>query len=327
MPSSTTTATDEERLTDKEEEILFGSEEEERSKSPERKKDKFGNILNNDREPNPLDHASDPIINKLHTVRDTIQSCPELWSQVARVCPDLRAVFDEHMCDETVDQSFAEFAVTVRKSAAVFQKLGVQKGTHVAVFAENSARWLMVDQGLQMAGGASAVRGADAPLDELRYIYEHSDSVGIAVLQGPKLLQKLAKQDKSDDNAAPLGLTNEKYGPVQTVLLMHREKKTDAEIAQLAAELGIQIRVFADLVDAVADDDSIVTAKNPPVELSKSDLATIVYTSGTTGRPKGVMLTHGNLLHQTGHRLGPSRPYEESEPLPGEKMVSLLPGK
>ena len=39
------------------------------------------------------------------------------------------------------------------------------------------------------------------------------------------------------------------------------------------------------------------------------------------------MLTQGNLLHQTGHRLGPSLPYEESEPLPGEKMLSLLPGE
>jgi long-chain acyl-CoA synthetase len=55
-------------------------------------------------------------------------------------------------------------------------------------------------------------------------------------------------------------------------------------------------------------------------------LATIVYTSGTTGNPKGVMLTQGNLLHQTGHRLAPSMPYEATEPLPGETMVSLLPG-
>jgi len=36
-------------------------------------------------------------------------------------------------------------------------------------------------------------------------------------------------------------------------------------------------------------------------------------------------LTHGNLLHQTGHRLAPTRPYDESEPLPGELMLSILP--
>lgn len=35
------------------------------------------------------------------------------------------------------------------------------------------------------------------------------------------------------------------------------------------------------------------------------------------------MLTHGNLLHQTGHRLAPTRPYDESEPIPGELMVSI----
>ena len=81
-------------------------------------------------------------------------------------------------------------AASLPKSAAAFASLGVGPGTNVALLGENSAQWLLVDHGIQLAGGASAVRGADAPLDELRYIYEHSDSAGIAVLQDPELLDK-----------------------------------------------------------------------------------------------------------------------------------------
>jgi non-ribosomal peptide synthetase component F len=269
-----TTVTGEDLLTEQEEEILFGVEVGGATAVDSRKRDKFGNVLSHQKGPrNRLDHANDPLINKLHTLRETATSCPQLWLELGQTCPNLRAVLDEHMCDCKIEQTFGEFATTIQKSAAVFAELGIAKGKNVAVFAENSAVWLMVDQGLQLAGGASAVRGADAPLDELRYIYEHSDSAAIAVLQGPKLLQKL--MGKGDD----LGLQNDKYGKAKTILLMHREKKSDEEIQKLASKLGVKIHVFADLMKSAAPRKSFPA-------LSLSDLATIVYTSGTTGRPK-----------------------------------------
>jgi len=47
---------------------------------------------------------------------------------------------EKHHCDIIVDQTFAEFSTSVQKSAAVFQNLGVKKGTNVAIFGENSAK-------------------------------------------------------------------------------------------------------------------------------------------------------------------------------------------
>lgn len=269
-------------------------------------------------QPGSLDFASDPLINDLRRMRDTVTSCPQLWSELAKLCGEKRALFDERLCDETIDLTFSEMNDVVQRSASVFRSLGVKKNDNVAILGENSARWLMADHGIQLLGGATAVRGADAPCDELRYIYKHSDSASIAVLQGPKLLVKLAK-DAKQQGLSGLGLENN-FGPVKSIVLLHREKKSDSEIQAMGQDLGIQVQVLGDLLATAkpASQDSL------PV-LNRNDLSTIVYTSGTTGRPKGVMLEHGNLLHQLGHRTSPSLPYEQGEPIPGEKMVSLLP--
>ena len=335
--TTATTSTKEEvedttKLTEYDEAILFGenpnvepSSTLRMSNNHHRKKDMFGNILPEERRSgaNPLDHSTtNPLINKLHTIRQTIQSGPELWYELSLACPTLRAVYDEHMSDRIIDQTFLEFYQSIQHTASVFQnQLGIKKGQHIALFAENSATWLRIDQAIQTLGGVTAVRGADAPLEELRYIYSHSDSANVAILQGPKLLQKLIPTPTTNKNTSPLGFYNTKYGPVKTIILMNREKKTDDEIATLAKQAGVQVYVFHDYIQSQPK----TTIASPLAVCTLKDVATIVYTSGTTGNPKGVMLTHGNLLHQIGHRLAPTQPYETSEPIPGETLVSILP--
>ena len=308
-------------LTDADEELLFGGKDEVQFPGKHRKKSRTGNLLPDRTSPlNPLDHSTkDPLINKLRGMRQGLTNCPGIWQELSEICPDKRALLDEHLCDNKVELTFAQMEETVRKSAAAFSNLGIKRGTNVAILGENSARWLIADHGIQLLGGATAVRGADAPAAELRYIYEHSDSAGVAVLQGPRLMSKLLT-DAKKNGMEGLGLSNEAYGPVKTVVLLHREKKDDAAIAELAEAAGITVHVLADLVESTAPLSPFTLP-----QIGLDDLSTIVYTSGTTGNPKGVVLTHGNLLHQLGHRLAPTKPYDESEPLPGELMLSLLP--
>lgn len=310
-------------LTDEDEEVLFGDVSAPNPPFPgrQRKKDRNGNLLaDKSSSMSSLDYSStNPMINKLQTLRDRLESCPQIWTEMAKVNPNQIALIDDHLCDDKIQATFTEMEEIVRTSAAIFQRLGVKKGVNVAILGENSARWLMADHGIQMAGGASAVRGADAPLDEIRYIYEHSDSAGIAVLQGPKLLKKL-KKDADAKGLEKLGLSNESHGPVKHIVLLNQEKSTTEEIQQIAKELDVTVEVFGDLLEKTG----LISASQLPV-MKKEDLSTIVYTSGTTGSPKGVMLTHGNLLHQISHRLSSGRPYEETEPVPDETMVSLLP--
>jgi AMP-binding enzyme len=255
-------------LTQEDEAVLFGSTSE-AFDYPLKQMDRSGGGQgDNSIQLNTLDHATDPLINKLRTVRDTLTNCPELWAQLANLCPERQALIDDHLCDNKINLSFSQMDQIVQKSATVFADLGIQKGKNVAVFGENSARWLMVDHGIQMAGGGSAVRGADAPIDELLYIYENSDSAGVAVLQGPRLLEKLIQHARTN-RLENLGLQNE-YGPVRTILLMHREKKTDQDIAKLAAEAGVTVKVFGDLLEAAAP---IEPSRKP--NLSANDIATI----------------------------------------------------
>ena len=124
-------------------------------------------------------------------------------------------------------------------------------------------------------------------MDELRYIYKHSDSAGIAVLQGPKLLKRLLV-DAQKQKMQGIGLENDMYGRVKTVILINKEKKSVEDIEKMVEGLGVRVMVFQDLIKSTSP---ITNEAIPLVE--RNDVATIVYTSGTTGQPKGVMLTHG----------------------------------
>ena len=99
------------------------------------------------------------------------------------------------------------------------------------------------------------------------------------VLQGPTLLKKMAKAAERD-GLEGIGLSN-KHGPASTIVLMHREGLDDTDIASLSSSLGARVLCLVDIMNS-----SKPASIGALPSLTSDTLATIVYTSGTTGRPK-----------------------------------------
>jgi long-chain acyl-CoA synthetase len=196
---------------------------------------------------NKLDISKDPLVNELRVMRDVISSCPEIWTYTDALIPEKTAIYDEHLCDNIVKMTYHQVNDAVHRSAAAFTALGIKEGDHVAVFGENSAHWLFVDHGIQRCGGATVVRGAESPIDELRYIYDNSDAHQVVVLQGPSLLKKLAEAARKDGSQG-IGLKN-KHGDATTVVLLHREGFDDDQIGYLAASLRLRVLCLSDMMN------------------------------------------------------------------------------
>lgn len=220
---------------------------------------------------------------------EAIQSLPEIWPIAAQRFGDTMALRDLHG-HPPATLTYRELLASIQRFAAGLQSLGVEPYIHVALFADNSHRWFIADQGIMTAGGMDAVRSGTAETEELLYIAEHSDST-VLVVENLKLLQRLR------DRLAVL--------PIRRVILLSDETPP--------LDDHLKILNFTQLMELGA------ATTLQPVALQRTDLATLIYTSGTTGKPKGVMLTHANLLHQV-NTLG-----AVVQPEIGDQVLSILP--
>ena len=114
---------------------------------------------------------------------------PHLWDALTAAHGEAVALLDPH-ASPPQQYTYAGLAVEVRTAAAGLASLGLRHGDALSLFSENSPRWLAADQAVMAAGGAAAVRGVSSTDGELRYILEHSQSVGL-VAQDAATLDRL----------------------------------------------------------------------------------------------------------------------------------------
>jgi long-chain acyl-CoA synthetase len=191
------------------------------------------------------------------------------------------------------DLSWTDYHAAVRACAAALVEAGIRPGDRVAVLSENRPEWLIADLGILAAGGVNVP--PHAPLTGPQVAYQLA-ATGVRFL----FISNRSQRDRLRPHFAELPT-------LETIVVFDRDPgRTEMNarrpcLVSWTAFLQRGRRALARLAPELARREAA---------LGPDDLATIMYTSGTTADPKGVMLTHGNLLSNALASL-------EAEPTPG----------
>ncbi|XP_058731737.1 probable acyl-activating enzyme 16, chloroplastic isoform X1 [Vicia villosa] len=239
---------------------------------------------------------------------DEWKAVPDIWKSSADKYGDKVALVDPYH-DPPSTITYKQLEQAILDFAEGLRVIGVRPDEKVSLFADNSYRWLVADQGMMACGAINVVRGSRSSVEELLQIYNHSESVALAV-DGPEMFDRIAKTFYSKTS-------------MRFIILLWGEKSGLSLISE--ENKDVQLYSFMEVIDLGRESrrtwsDSHEASQQYVYEaISSDDIATLVYTSGTTGNPKGVMLTHENLLHQI-NNLWEIVPAEA-----GDRFLSMLP--
>lgn len=171
------------------------------------------------------------------------------------------------------DTSYGEFEQTVSRFAQGLQDLGVEKGDHVAFLLGNTPHYLISLYATMRLGATAIPVNPIYTPDEISYILRNGDVKAIVALDVLLPLVEMGVQA---------------FPQVEAFIVCETATDAAEKVAGLSDAARVKTYLFSQVV-------TMASGSLEPVNVLDDDNAIILYTSGTTGNPKGAMLTHGNV--------------------------------
>ena len=173
------------------------------------------------------------------------------------------------------DISWNEYYSSARHVGSALISMGLEKGDCVSILGDNCAEWVIIDMGVQCAGGVSAGIYSTNAWPEVEYVIENSDSKFFFVENEEQLDKWINFKDKT-----PL---------LKKVIVWDLEG-----LRNFKDPMVMIYNDFLEIGRKFAEKEPGFIEKRMD-EVKSDDLSVLIYTSGTTGPPKGAMLTHRNV--------------------------------
>jgi fatty-acyl-CoA synthase len=207
----------------------------------------------------------------------------KLLEEKARLHPEHEAVI---YSDRNLRWTYKEFDEVCRKAAKGFMKLGIEKGEHVAAWSTNTPEWLITQFSTGKMGAVLVTVNTNYRTSELEYLLKQSDSTTIILMDTWKdssyieMLYEIVPELKSSE---PGMVVSSRLPFLKNVIILGTKKYPGTYSWEDIVRLG----------ETVSDKDLDERMNSLEVD----DVINMQYTSGTTGFPKGVMLTHSNIVN------------------------------